>query len=209
MTNDDDSGQDASPEEEETLLEQFTRSAQERIPQMTIGRYTEIEQLDQEDRLEELSAEELEEYRVLQERFAELSRTASKALNRQLKPTTDGLSNIRDTLDTLKFREPEKHGDSTLNIKPMRRPDIEAAALLGQIVDLLDETLKLGEQNADHLALAAQTLVELRGMRSDADSQQEAQNTFNKRMSWVALLLATAAVVVPFLILLIEQSIVS
>lgn len=59
----------------------------------------------------------------------------------------------------------------------------------------------------------AQTLVAMRKLSEDLASErrrsvarEDIQQGFNRRMSWAALLLAGAAVIVPFGILLIEQA---
>jgi hypothetical protein len=54
---------------------------------------------------------------------------------------------------------------------------------------------------------AMQKLWESQAAEASANAQREAeQQKFNRSMTWVAIILAGAAVVVPFIILWIEQT---
>jgi hypothetical protein len=66
--------------------------------------------------------------------------------------------------------------------------------------------IDLADQQVEMLA-AMQKLWESQAAEASANAQREAeQQKFNRSMTWVAIILAGAAVVVPFIILWIEQT---
>lgn len=67
-----------------------------------------------------------------------------------------------------------------------------AVVALGEQTELLEALKRLSEELGDE--------------RRDNAEREAKQQGFNRRMSWAALLLAGAAVIVPFGILLIEQA---
>lgn len=90
---------------------------------------------------------------------------------------------------------------------------VEQTALLDALTDLSTEQTRTlaavgTATNAQVKTLAAmhQLSEDLASERRRSKWHEEQQAKFNKRMSWAALLLAGAAVVVPFITLWIEQA---
>jgi CHASE3 domain sensor protein len=79
---------------------------------------------------------------------------------------------------------------------PVPRPTAEHA----------ERQIEQGDKQLQVLA-AIQQLWEAQAEEARTNAHREAeQQKFNRRMSWTAIILASAAIVVPFLILWIEQS---
>lgn len=60
------------------------------------------------------------------------------------------------------------------------------------------QTFELMKGMHEATKATSQTLEEIKGAREQADIQQGKQNTFNKRMTFAAILLAAGSVVMPF-----------
>lgn len=94
---------------------------------------------------------------------------------------------------------------NSLNIprpEPFELPDIPARPT----VEHAERQIELADQQVEMLA-AMQKLWESQAAEASANAQREAeQQKFNRSMTWVAIILAGAAVLVPFIILWIEQA---
>ena len=83
---------------------------------------------------------------------------------------------------------------------------LDAMALLGAEQVQTSTTLsKASTEQVQTLAAMHKLCEDLASERRRSAAREDIQQGFNRRMSWAALLLAGAAVVAPFGILLIEQ----
>ncbi|MFL4478581.1 hypothetical protein ACIPUB_09945 [Paeniglutamicibacter sp. ORCA_105] len=87
-----------------------------------------------------------------------------------------------------------------------RRLDEEARLLAETSAGYAAETALHASQQTALLAAMRTLSEDLASERRRSAAREDIQQRFNKRMSWAAVLLAGAAVVVPFAILLIEQT---
>lgn len=84
--------------------------------------------------------------------------------------------------------------------------------IAGEARDLAEEARDAARLSVEHAARQAATLAAMRKLSEDLASEQrrskyfeEKQQTFNRRMSWAALLLAGGAIVVPFIVLYLDK----
>lgn len=98
------------------------------------------------------------------------------------------------------------------NIKPSTTPEETLDAVTRSVrlaveqTALLDALSKANREQAQTLVAMRKLSEDLASERRRSAAREDIQQGFNRRMSWAALLLAGAAVIVPFGILLIEQA---
>ena len=111
---------------------------------------------------------------------------------------------MRNNMDSM-ARKPSNFTPAPLSdaLKfPVSTPAHRSEAHLENLVQQTREANAQEQKNSEYLAIMAGTLQELKAAREQSDLQQDEQNGFNKRMAWVAALLAigsiAASIVMPF-----------
>lgn len=153
---------------------------------MTLERYEELKQQDMSNQPLGVNPEELLEYREFDEAMDQ-SRRLWESIDAMASGQRQGVLHSR--VDELKL---------ALGSSPAHRSEAHLQELVNEMRDAKAYELK----NMEHLAVMAGALQEIRAARQQSELQQAKQDRFNKRMTWVAALLAlgsiAAGVVMPF-----------
>lgn len=195
-------------------LDEIRAELGEPVDGMTYERYQEIDQLYRDGQLESVSEDELTEYREFKATMSALMESlytsATKRIlssfqspsfpfGRRERMTPESRSGKRPDAEQADPKASKASDDSSELVATAEASDA-IQDLLEDIVGQMTEQNVQHAKNADYLKLMADTLIETKAARESADRRADVQAATNKRFTILALVLAFAAVVVPFVV---------
>lgn len=167
-----------SNEKANSVLRELLAEARKPLNAMTLDRYEKLKQREENQQHLDIGENELHVYRE----FGQVMDSS-----RRLWDNVDSMAGVL------------KHGTwhsrfDEFEIDPVSTPAHRSEAHLQELLKEMREAKAYELKNSEYLAVMAGALLEIRAARHQSDLQQAKQNGFNKRMTWVAALLAIGSI---------------
>lgn len=194
MTQDDDQVPN-EPRPEEISVEEVSDELSKPTRSMRVKRFKELAALEKDGKLGTVAEHEVHQYLSFKRSFSDVAKkvlATTQPKGQESYATVDQIvafQNFKPEMPAMPEVEPVNHNEGM-------------EARLEAVIGALAEQREQDETNARYLQVMADTLIEIRASRelatrrqADQEKVHREQESFNRRMSWTALIIASATLV--------------